>query len=197
MDYIKWLRDMHRQCEDSCRNLMSTQSPSQTMDQNRYGFLPRWFRTEIFNRCRLFLQVSVHLPCCIDSPPKDTEIPARPVFDQRRTSRRHDRQQTTLQWWRIPMLRERIRLQAPDILTTLPSIKWIHRGDGQESQSRIQEKWTDLRMLKREPYYSYATPQSRKIYHPRQKSCMDSPHKELSCPNDTDPSTSKKSATDF
>ena len=37
------------------------------------------------------------------------------------------------------MLRERIRLQAPDVLTALPSIEWIHRGDGQESQSRIQE----------------------------------------------------------
>ena len=40
------------------------------MDQNRYGFLPRWFRTEIFNRCRLFLQVSVHLPHHIDTQPK-------------------------------------------------------------------------------------------------------------------------------
>ena len=32
---------------------------------------------------------------------------------------------------------ERIRLQAPDVLTALPSVEWIHRGDGQESQSRI------------------------------------------------------------
>ena len=37
------------------------------------------------------------------------------------------------------MLRERVRLQAPDVLTALPSIEWIHRGNGQESQSRIQE----------------------------------------------------------
>ena len=49
---------------------MSTWSPGWTMDQNRYGFLPRWFRTEIFNRCRLFLQVPIHLSCHIDSPPK-------------------------------------------------------------------------------------------------------------------------------
>ena len=57
-------------------------------------------------------------------------------------------------------------------------------------------KWTDLRTLKREPCYSYATPRSQKIYHPWQKSCMDGPHKELSCPDDTDPSTSGKSAAD-
>ena len=43
-----------------------------------------------------------------DSPPKDAEIPARPVFDQRRTSHRHDRQRTTLQRRRIPTLCERI-----------------------------------------------------------------------------------------
>ena len=109
------------------------------MDQNRYGFLPRWFRTEIFNRCRFFLQVSIHLPCHIDSPPKDAEIPVRPVFDWRCTSHRHDRQRTTLQRWRIPTLCERIRLQAPDVLPALPSIEWIHWGDGQESQSCIQE----------------------------------------------------------
>ena len=131
--------DMHRQHEDFCRNLTSTWSPSQTMDQDRYGFLPRWFRTEIFNCCRLFLQVSIHLPCHIDTPPKDAEIPARSVFDRRLTSCRHDRQWTTLQQWRISMLCERIRLQAPDVLTALPSIKWIHQGNGQESQSCIQE----------------------------------------------------------
>ena len=37
------------------------------------------------------------------------------------------------------MLHEIIRLQAPDILTALPSVEWIHRGHGQEGQSRIQE----------------------------------------------------------
>ena len=36
-------------------------------------------------------------------------------------------------------------------------------------------KRTDLRMLKREPYYSYMTPRSWKTYHPWQKSYMDRP----------------------
>ena len=38
-----------------------------------------------FDRCRLFLQVPVHLPCRINSPPKDAEIPERSVFNQRST----------------------------------------------------------------------------------------------------------------
>ena len=131
--------DMHRQREDASRNPASTQSPSWTMDQNRYGFLPRWFRTEIFNHCRLFLQGPVHLPCHIDSPPKDAEIFVRSVFDRRRAISHVDQQRTTFQWWRIQVLHERIRLQAPDVLTTCPSFEWIHRGHGEEGESRLQK----------------------------------------------------------
>ena len=36
-------------------------------------------------------------------------------------------------------LRRGIGLQAPDVLPALPSIEWIHQGNGQESQSRLQE----------------------------------------------------------
>ena len=70
-------------------------------------------------------------------------------------------------------------------------------GNGQESQSHVQENGRISERSKREPCYSYVTPQSRKIYHPRQKFCMDGPHKELSCPDDTDPSTSRKSTADL
>ena len=45
-----------------------------------------------------FSQVPIHLSHCINSPPKDAEIPERSVFDQRSTICCDDRQWTTLQW---------------------------------------------------------------------------------------------------
>ena len=77
----------------------------------------------------------------------------------------------------------------------------INRIDSSRQWSRKSKphirKWTDLWTLKREPYFSYVTPRSWKIYHPRQKSYMDGLHKELSCPDATDSSTSQESANDF
>ena len=85
--------------------------------------------------------------------------------------------------------------------TRRPHCTSINRMDSSRRWSRKSKphtrKWTDLRMLKWEPYYSYATPQSRKTYHHQQKSYTDGPHKELSCPDVTDPSTSQKSADNY
>ena len=144
---------------------MSARGPSRTMDQNRYGFLPRWFRTEIFNHCRLFFQVSVHLPCHINSPPKDAEILVRPVFNRRHSSSHHDQQRTTLQQRRILMLSRESLTSS----TRRPHRTSINQMDSSRSWSRKSKphtrKRTDLRMLKWEPYYSYVTPQSWKTYH--------------------------------
>ena len=60
-------------------------------------------------------------------------------FDRRRTICCDDRQWTTLQWWRIQVFHKRIWLQAPDVLTAFPSVKWIHWGHGEEGESHLQE----------------------------------------------------------
>ena len=187
------VRDMYRQREDSSRNPASTRSPSQTMDQNRYGFLPRWFRTEILIVADYFSKF--HLPCRIDPHQKTlrylrdlflTEgVPAVIMTDNgppfngeefRRFAREFDFKHQT---------------SSPHFHQSMDSSRQWSRKSKPPTRKR-----TDLRTLKREPCYSYATPRSQKIYHPRQKSCMDGPHKELSCPDDTDPSTSRKSAAD-
>ena len=95
------------------------------------------------------------------------------------------------------MLHERIWLQAPDVLTTLPSIEWIHQGHGQESQSHIQKDgWI--------PKYSSESPTtvmqhtwSWKTYHHQQKFYTVGPHKELAYPDVTDPLTSQESTDDY
>ena len=148
--------DMHRQHKDSCRNLMSTWSPSRTMDQNRYGFLPRWFRTEIFNHCRLFLQVSVHLSCHIDTPPKDSWDTCKICFQLKAYQ--------LLSW---PTTDHPSRVKNSNTLqenltsgTRRPHHTSIDRMDSSRWWSRKSKphtrKRTDLRTLKREPYYSYA-----------------------------------------
>ena len=197
MDYIRRCVTCIDNAKIPVETLHPHDVPARTMDQNRYEFLPRWFRTEIFNRCRLFLQVSIHLSCHIDSPPKDTEILARSVFDQRHANSHHDRQWTTLQRRRIPdvsreSLTSSTRCPHCTSISQMDSLRWWSRKSRPHTR-----KWMDLRMLKREPYFSYATPRSQKIYHPWQKFYMDGPHKELSCPDDTDPSTSRESADNF
>ena len=186
---------MHQQCKDASRNPASTRSPSWTMDQNRYGFLPRCFRAEIFNRCRLFLQVPIHLPCHIDSPLKDAEIFVRSVFDQRHTSCHDDRQRTTP---------STVRNSDASQENLTSSTRHPHRTstsqmDSSRPWSRRSKlhtrRWTDLQMPKWEHYCSNMTPQSWKAY--QQRFYTDGLHKELSCPDITDPSTSRKSTDDY
>ena len=76
--------DMHRQCEDASRNLTST-VPAGPWIKIGMNFFQDDSGTEIFNHYRLFLQVPIHLSCHVSSPPKDTEIFKRSVFDQRHT----------------------------------------------------------------------------------------------------------------
>ena len=188
--------DMHWQCEDASRNLTSTWGPCQTMDQNSYGFLPRWFKTEIFNHCRLLLQVPIHLPCCIDSPPKDAEILTRSVFDWRHAAvvmTDNGPPFNSEDFWHFA--------REFDFKHQMSSLHF-HQSNGfiEAMVKKVKphtRKWMDLQMLKREPYYSYATPQSRKTYHPWQKFYTDGLHKELSYPDVTDLSTSRKSADDY
>ena len=198
MDYMKRCMTCVNNAKMPVETLHPHEGPNQTMDETWYGFLPRWFRKQIFNRCRLFLQVPIHLSCHIDTPPQDAEIFKRSLLNWRRTSCCDDRQRTTLQWWRIQVLSLENSTSSTrhphhiSIIRMDSSRQWwrkwkpaYKKTDGsRNAQARALLQLCDTPLVK-------DLPSPAEILHGR------SAHKELSCPDLTDPSTYRGYAEDF
>ena len=139
MDYIKWCVT----CIDNAKMPVETLHPHEVPAGPWIKVGMDLFQDDSGQKFLIiadyFSKFPFILSCCINSPPNDTEIPERSVFNRRCTICCDDQQWTTLQQWRIQALHKRIRLQAPDILIPFPSIEWIHWGHGKEGDNRIQE----------------------------------------------------------
>ena len=132
---------MHQMQQPAHGDTATPWGPSQTLGKDRCGFLsrPSWKKTP--NSSRLLQQVPIHVPSGLYTSFQDHHSPEVTLCSWRCTRCCHVQQWTPIQWQGIQAVHPWFRLHAHHIITPFPSIQWIHRGHGEESQECLQENW--------------------------------------------------------
>ena len=113
--------------------------PTRSLPDLGCWLLSRAFGEKAPNSGRLLQQVPVCVSSGIHTSFQDHYPPKGTLCSWRRTHYCHVWQWTSLQWRRVQAVFPWFWLRAHHIITPFPSVKWIHWGNGEESQKHLQE----------------------------------------------------------